>query len=489
MTGKCITSSIPIQGKPTLKHILYVNIAVLIFLNPNDACSQSFFRHNGGVVTHDDRTLPERFDDEEQLLWRQDLLPGLSTPCACDGLIFLTTYQEAGGELATVALDQMTGEVRWKRVLRPDTIEPFHSTGSPASSSVACDGERVYVFFGSHGLLCYDMTGTLLWSKTMGPFQDEFGAASSPILVDGKVILNEDHDLDSFLIAIDQQTGETVWQVDRSEFTRSYATPVLWSHGDTDEIVVAGPLRLVAYDATDGSQRWWVNGLSRLVDSTPAVSAGHLFLATWSMGGDQQDRISIEPFAEALEQFDRDANGKIGRSELTDGPVLLRFFRIDLNGDEELDQEEWNRQARIFELAENVAMAVRPGGSGDVTQTHVKWTYRRGLPVVPSPLVYRNVFYMIKNGGILTSLDAATGKRIKRGRVGHAGNYYASLVAGDGKLYTASEQGEMTVVRAAGRWQVISTHDFGERILATPAIDDGKLFVRTSSALYCFASK
>ena len=160
-----------------------------------------------------------------------------------------------------------------------------------------------------------------------------------------------------------------------------------------------------------------------------------------------------------------------------------------MNGDSELDEQEWNQQSRLFELALNVAMAVRPGGWGNVTTTHVKWTYHRGLPIVPSPLVYDNVFYMIKNGGILTSLDADTGERIKRGRVRHAGNYFASPVAGDGKLYAASEQGEMSVIRSTGRWEIISQHDFGEPILATPAIGDGKLFVRTGSALYCFAVK
>ena len=469
------------------KRLLMFHVICYIGWTTLPAQGQSYFRSRGGTAATDSFPLPDRFDDKSQLVWRRDLAPGHSTPCLSGGLVFLTTYQEATGELSTLALEQGTGAVRWRRTLTPPRIEPYHKTGSPAASSVACDGHRVYSFFGSYGLLCYDLAGNLLWSKAMGPFQDEFGAASSPILVDDKVILNEDHDIKSFLIAIDSLTGETAWRVDRPEFTRSYATPVLWNQGGVNEIVVAGPLQLVAYDASNGARRWWVNGLSRLVDTTPVVSNGHLYLATWSAGGDGQDRLSMKPFREAVEELDRDANGKIAKSELSDGPVLLRFFRIDLNGDSELDEHEWNHQSRLFELAQNVAMAVRPGGWGNVTATHVKWTYHRGLPVVPSPLVYDNVFYMIKNGGILTSLDADTGERIKRGRVGHAGNYFASLVAGDGKLYAASEQGEVSVIRSTGRWEIISQHDFGEPILATPAIGDGKLFVRTASALYCFA--
>jgi len=460
-----------------------------LFLASENVLAQSFFRHHGGVAIDDSAALPGRFDENDKVLWKQDLLPGHSTPCLFGDFLFVTTSDQTERELATVALHQDTGKILWSRVVKPNVIEPYHTDGSPAASSVACDGQRVYAFFGSYGLLCYDMQGELIWSKQMGPFQDEFGAASSPILADGKVILNEDHDMDSFLIAIDQQTGETVWKVDRSEFTRSYATPAFLSHDGKNEIVVAGAVELIAYDIIDGRKSWWVTGLSRLVDSTPVVNDGHLYLATWSMGGDQEDRLSMKSFTEALKEYDQDGNGRIAKSELRKGPVLRRFFRIDTSGDQELDQQEWKRQARVFELAQNVAMAVEPGGSGDVTNTHVKWIYRRGLPVVPSPLVYQNVFYMIKNGGILTSLDAETGTLIKQGRVGQGGNYFASLVAGDGKVYVASDRGEVTVVKAEGQWEIVSSHDFGARIMATPAIGNGKIFIRTDDAVHCFVAK
>ena len=194
----------------------------------------------------------------------------------------------------------------------------------------------------------------------------------------------------------------------------------------------------------------------------------------------------MPPFASALNQYDKNGDGKIAKTELSEGAVLTRFFRIDLDQNEQLDEAEWNKHMQVFEAAQNVAMAVEPGGSGDVTDTHVKWIFRRGLPVVPSPLVYRGVVYMVKDGGIVSSLDAKTGQVLKQGRSRGRGNYYASPVAGDGKVYLASERGVVTVLSAAGKWEILSTHDLGERIMATPVIVKDRIYLRTESALYCF---
>ena len=121
-----------------------------------------------------------------------------------------------------------------------------------------------------------------------------------------------------------------------------------------------------------------------------------------------------------------------------------------------------------------------------MTKSHVKWIARKGLPVVPSPAVYRGVMYMVKDGGILTSLEASTGKQTRVGRISGRGNYYASLVAGDGKVYAFSEKGVVSVIKAGKSWSIIGKHDFGERVLATPVIADGQIFVRTDQAVYCY---
>ncbi|MDP7274486.1 MAG: PQQ-binding-like beta-propeller repeat protein [Planctomycetaceae bacterium] len=449
----------------------------------------SYFRKDQGAVG-DGFALPEQFDAKEQLVWRQAVSPGISTPCVHDDLVVLTTWDKARKELATVALDRATGKQRWKKSVSVQRIEATHSAGSPAVSTPACDGKRFYVFFGSVGLFCYDLQGREVWKKEMGPFQDQFGASSSPVLVDKLVVLSEDHDVKSHLIAIDRSNGKTVWKTSRERQTRSYSTPVVWKSSKERVLVVAGALRLTAYDIKTGRPLWWVNGLSRIVDTTPVIAGDRMFMASWTPGGDQTERIAMEAFPEALAKLDKNKNGAIAKTELPKGsPVAARFFRIDLNQDGELGPLEWKKHANVFASAQNVAMSLRPGGRGDVTKTHVDWLFREGLPVVPSPTVYHGVMYMVKNSGILTSLDAATGKRTRRGRIPGRGNYYASLVAGDGKIYACNEAGVMSIIKAGKQWTVIGQHDFGERIQATPVVRGGRMFIRTGNAVYCFGRK
>jgi len=446
----------------------------------------SYFRVDNGIAPNDSLPLPSKFG-ENQRVWRRSMLPGNSTPCVYGNFIFVTTFDKKKEELATVCLHRKTGKILWKQAAPTDRIEPFHQTGSPASCSPACDGQRVYVFFGSFGLLCYDMNGKPVWSKPMGPFQDEFGASSSPILVDDLVVVNSDHDIDNFIMGIDKKTGKTVWKTPREGFTRSYSTPVAWEHDGKKQIVVAGSLRLVAYDPKDGKELWWVNGLARIVSPTPVKSEGRLFVASWTPGGDPAQRISMEPWAEAAKSYDKNGDGKIAQTELPKGGAVdKRFFRIDLDQDGKLDQSEWEKHAKVFANAQNGILAIRPGGMGNVTESSVRWRYRRALPSVPSPLFYRGVVYMVKDSGIVTSLDAETGELLKQGRAEGRGNYYASPVAGDGKVYMASERGVITVFEAGRQWKKLSSHDFGERIMATPVIADSSIYVRTDDALYCF---
>jgi outer membrane protein assembly factor BamB len=446
----------------------------------------SYFRQDHGVAKGN-QALPEDFKQGAKQLWRTPLASGHSSPSVCGDTIFITTFHADDKELATVAIDRTTGKIRWKQIVPTKTFEAFHATGSPASSTPACNGSQVFAFFGSYGMLCYDLDGKLLWERKMGPFQDEFGACSSPILVDGKVILNEDHDLNSFILALDQRTGETIWKTPRDEASRSYSSPIILDRNGKKEILIAGSLQLSSYDPATGKKLWWYNGLSRIVDSTPVIQNGIIYIATWTPGGDPGERIAMEPFPEALEKYDKDADKVISKSELPSGsPVIDRFFRIDLNQDGKLEGNEWTRHAAVFERAQNVAVAIEPGTEGELTSRFVKWTHTRGLPTVPSSVVYDGVLTMVKDSGIVTTIDVESGQMIHQGRAEGRGNYYSSLVAGDGKVYMTSESGVMTVFKAGKEWKILSSHDFGERIMATPVMVDGVMFLRTDDALYSF---
>ncbi len=367
------------------RYSLFCGVAVWLLWAAfaSDAAGQTanYFRRDHGRAMNDDVALPAELDDKS-LVWKTALPQGHSTPTIVGERILLTGRE--GNELSTIALDRATGDLVWKQSLHVDKLEPTHAEGGPAAASVACDGRRVVAFFGSYGLVCYAMNGDPQWTRKMGPFRDEFGAPSSPILLDDKVILCEDHDLDSFLMAVHADTGETAWQAQRDGFTRSYATPVVWEMDGRRQIVMAGALQLVAYQVADGRPVWSRDGFSRIVNTTPALVDGMLYVCAWSPGGDNDARIGMEPWQQALAMWDQNKNAQLEKKELPAGEVQSRFFRIDLDSNQALDEPEWNKYARLFELAQNSLTALRPADDGGPPQ--LAWEYKRGLSYVASPL-------------------------------------------------------------------------------------------------------
>jgi len=446
-----------------------------------------YFRSDAGVADSA-AALPDNFQAPESLLWRVPLDPGHSTPLPHSGRIFLTTYGPDSKQLATVALDEATGRLLWRNPLVPERVEQTHAIGSPATATPACDGQHVFVFFGSAGVFCYDLAGHKVWEQRLGPFRDEYGAGSSPIICDGKVILNQDHDIDSFLIALDAKTGRVAWKVARPDAVRSYSTPIVWSQDSQREILVAGALQLTAYNPVNGERLWWINGLARIVIPTPVPSGGVIYMASWTPGGDLAKRLELDPWAVALTRWDKNGDGKLTKTEIDDREVLERFNRMDLDQDGALNQHEWERHAAVFHRAQNAVLALKPEGRGELPASVVLWKHSRGVPYVATPVLDHGILWMVKEGGIVTKLDAATGQLLQEERVPGFGNYFASPVAGDGKVYFASESGTVSVVAGVQNWRVVSSRDFHEKIYATPVLARGRIYLRTEQALYCFQS-
>lgn len=445
----------------------------------------TYFRSDAGLQTGTG-PLPDRLDDAASLTWRVALDSGHSTPVIRAGKIFLTTYRAETKELALVALDETSGQQVWRRPIVPQQIEQTHPIGNPATATPACDGQRLYVFFGSEGLICYDLQGRKVWEQKMGPFRDEYGAGSSPILVEDEVIINEDHDTDSFLAAYDRTTGRRLWRTSRPDAVRSYSTPALWTHEGRAELLAAGALRLTAYDPANGRPIWWINGLARIVIPTPVPAEPLIYMASWSPGGDAGRRLNLLPWETALAKWDANHDGKLSKSEIDDHEVLDRFYRMDLDQDGKLDEQEWNRHAEVFRRAQNAILAIKPQGKGELSDQAIVWKHNRGAPYVATPVLDHGILWVVKEGGIVTKLDAASGELLQEERVPGVGNYFASPVAGDGRVYFASESGTVSVVASRRDWSVLSSRDFHEKVYATPCLVGDRLYLRTEQALYCF---
>ena len=311
-----------------------------------------------------------------------------------------------------------------------------------------------------------------------------FGTGTSPIIVGKAVVLQRDVRKDSKLIALDVATGNPLWESPRPEAYGSFGTPVVWDNKGIDELVVAGSSQLQGYALETGKLRWSVRGLSVFSCTTPVVAGGRLYYAAWSPGG--ADRPWGE-WADFKGTHDKNSDGKVALDEFSQRS--RDFFRgLDADSDGAVTEKDWAELKKTAARGENQLIAVEPGGTGDITETHVMWTYNKGLPYVSSPLYYRDRVYLLRDGGIVTSIDAESGDPLySRERLPAGGSYYSSPVAADDRIYLASLDGKLTIIGSGGdKPKVLHQADFGERIFATPALVGDKIYLRTKTRVYAF---
>jgi outer membrane protein assembly factor BamB len=448
------------------------------------------FRGPNASGVSNETDLPVEFGPDKNVVWKTSVPFGHSSPAIAGDKIFLTASED--DKLLTIALDRGTGRVLWRREAprsRKQVIE--RPANSPTSASPVSDGRNAYVFFQDFGLLGYGPDGNELWRMPLGPFNNPFGHGASPILAGDALLMVCDQDVNSFVLALDKNSGRVLWRTERPHAQRGYATPVLYrSPAGALQVIVAGSYRLSGYDVKTGKEIWWIRRLPWQVKPTPIVAGDVVYFITYSSESEPGQQEIVPPFEEALTKLDADKDRKLAKNEISDTRVKNRFDEyLDLDDSGYLEERDWN-QFRDRRLGENALRAYKLGGEGDLTERGLLWKHSRALPNVPSPLYYRGVLYMLKEGGILTSFNPATGEILKQARIaGALDAYFASPVAADGRIYTLSENGHAAVIQAGGQWEVLRVNDMKDACKATPAFVDGKLYIRTYTALYCFAKK
>ncbi len=459
------------------------------------------FRGPNGTGVSTATNLPVEFGPTSHVKWKTPLPPGHSSPVFTDTHIFLTahTNEKDAYKLLVMALDRKTGaELRRNEVPRRQ-VGRRENVNGPASPSPVTDGANVYVFFQDFGLVSYTAAGKERWRLPLGPFNMFYGFGASPILEDGKLILAVDQDTDPYLLAVDARTGKPAWRVSRPHVISGYSTPTIWRpKTGPAQILIPESFQLTAYSIADGKQLWWVRGLACEMKSVASIDDDTLYVNGWGFGQNQAGtQIPTVDFAEALKRLDANGDGFVGRDEIPKDSKdrmerMLRpevgFDAFDTNRDARLDAKDWS-VFRAMLAAENGLMAIKLGGSGDMTATAVKWKYLRPVPQVPSTVLYQGVLYMVNDSGILISFNPATGDVIKQGRLkGAIDKYFASPIGADGKVWLVSQDGTVSVVSAKGEWEVLQVNALDDEVFATPVPADGELFIRTRSALYNFAA-
>lgn len=447
---------------------------------------------------------PVEFGPGKKQLWRVPLASGHSSPCVTAGALFVTTYEQESRELAVVCIDCSDGTTRWTRTVRATGIEKGHPSFNPASSSPACDGERVVAYFGSFGLICFDMSGDELWRLPMPLTKSFAGNATSPVIVGDKVILYRGNYVDHFLLAVDKRSGKELWKIPQQEpFTGEMACTAVPVVAD-DRLIVHSARSVQAFDIVSG-KRLWIARCATTATSTPIVVGDEVIVAAWNKMGEPSLRPEFPDFDTLISKHDQDDDRLISRDEFpslwifhrpegAEAPqngATVRFEWADRDKDREISQDEWTTQVRDIEkyrsgYTAHGLLAIPLASSGSLNPSRFRTLQSQSIPEVPSPVSDGQLIYLVKNGGVMTSVDPETGDRVARIRTGGRGTHYASPVIAGGNLYSASGNGHVSVISLGSNPEVLATNDMEDGVYATPAIVDGTIYIRTHSALFAF---
>lgn len=455
-----------------------------------------------------------------QSAWKTAMPAGKSSPVLWADRVFLTAVE--GNRLMTIAIDAGSGGILWKQPAPEVPLERVHRVNSVAASTPCADDSGVYVYFGSYGLLCYDHEGREQWKKPIPTPKSMYGVATSPILHNQLLILVLDDDANlegsslsrSKVVALDKGTGEPVWETPRPYNRGVWSTPMIWEHDTGVELVVPGNGRAYGYEAATGQEKWHVSGFAREPIAVPVASDGLLYISVSMQGGRGDLELDPEPFWAAMLAFDSNGDGRIGRDEITqyftmpfrpELPVDHPGFGLPLPADPEQRHKRqsdifnwrdrdrdgfWTKQEFTADMSVGYGqpslVAIRPGGHGDVTESHVIWNLRRGIPEIPSPVFHSGRLYLARAGGVLSCVRTDTGKVIYQERIGASGQYSASPVIANDHLYLCSERGVVTVAKCGDEFKVTHQTDLDVPVAATPAMDRDSLYIRTENALLAF---
>jgi outer membrane protein assembly factor BamB len=394
-------------------------------------------RGNGHVAEPGDAKpagLPVRWSETENVAWKTAIPHrGWSTPVVMGGKVWLTTATLDGRDFFVIAVDARTGQVLLnEKRFHADTPEPLgNNVNAYASPSPVVEPGRVYVHFGSYGTACLDAaTGRAFWERTDMPCRHFRGPGSSPVLFENLLILTMDGIDVQYVVALDKATGKTAWKTDRS---------VAWNDLDAQGKPAGG-------------------GDLRKAYSTPLVV---------DAGGESQ---LISSGAKAMYAYDP----RTGRE----------LWRVRHNGYSAAARPLFGGGLAFvttgFGLSE--LWAVRVDGRGDVTDTHVAWKTGKGVPKKPSPLLVDGLLVLLSDEGIVTCVEAATGREVWKERIG--GEYSASPILADGRVYCFSHEGKATVLKAGRAFEVLATNVLEAGFMASPAVSGAALFLRTKTHLY-----
>jgi len=475
-------------------------------LNPLNAQIENWPQFRGincSGLAAEDQNPPINFGLDKNFLWKASLPEGYSSLCIWGDCIFTTGIEEEEKLLKLFCIDRNDGTIRWEEGIEVEEFERTHAIGNAATATPASDGERVYFYFGSYGLLCYDLNGEKQWDLSMPIPKSRHEMGTSPVISGDLVILNCIGDQnDPRLLAINKHDGSIVWKHSLPELKNrdSYSTPVIYK----DEIIIYASDYVAGYDIKTGDNKWrFAINVSDAV-CTPVLGKDILYTVSYSAMGNPSLRAQFPDFMAFAAKYDENGDLKLDQNEVKDFqfllypempeipgynvPIMYVMGWWDSNKDTFIDSIEWNNKIEQWEARYNRQglKAIKLGGEGDINLDYFLWGHTEDVPYISSPILYHDQIYMIKNGGIISCFHAESGELVYREKLGTGGMYFASPVAANGRIYIASLNGIVTVFEAGDELNILAQNDLDDKIMATPAAVDNKLYIRTAGSLYAF---
>lgn len=450
-------------------------------------------------------SVPIHFGLGRNEFWSTEIGPGHSSPVVSGGSVFVTTFDKTERRLSLVSIDRKTGKQNWVRSVIVDVLERGHPSFNPASSTPAADGDCVVAYFGSYGLLCFGYDGEKRWELRLPLTKSYAGNATSPIIAGNKVILYRGNYVDHYLLAVDKQSGKEIWKTPQAEPFHAElactAVPVVYGA----QLVVHSARSVQGFDIETGKELW-VTKCATTATSSPLIVKDRAVVAAWNKMGEPVLRPEFPSYRDLLGKHDSNQDGRIDREEYptlwifhrpagAEAPqngATVRFGGVDRDKDGYLSDSEWDGKLSELErfregYKSHGLLSVPLDQNGVMDGGEVITLETQGIPEVPTPVSDGELVYMIKNGGQLTCIDLKAGKRVHRMRTGGRGTHYASPIIAGEYLYSADGNGRVSVLSLGAKPKVIATNELGDKVYATPAADDGVLYIRTHSKLYAFA--
>jgi len=370
-------------------------------------------------TSHETR-VPLHWSSQSNIAWAVTL-PGVghASPIVLGERLFIIAALLDTPQRLLLCLDRDNGKVVWQQTVLAAPLEQKHSLNSYASSTPATDGSSVFVAFLDRDQMyvaAYDLAGNRKWGVRPGPFASRHGFCSSPILYKDRVIVNGDHDGESYLVALSRNDGRVLWKTPRENHTRSYCAPLISEMAGHWQMVLSGDKCVASYNPETGARNWVIDGPTEQFVASPVYSR------------------------------------KLDLVFITGG------------------------------FPDHHILAIRPNGSGNVTQTHIAWRTTQGAAYVPSPILAGEYFLITSDSGTAHCFEAATGKLVWKKRLGEQ---HASLVSADGLVFFLNDKGVMNIVKPGPEFERIAQNELGEKCFASPAISNGRLFLRGENHLYC----